>query len=127
VNTLSTAPSGVGTSISLTVDGIAYPASFMENLGPAMGVPFGFGLGDIIDTRAIGNTCAIGRGDISFQQKVANCESAGGMGAHVGTMHICYDENALFIKDGLPKLKDLPAGLGGSGDTLAEWVACDPG
>jgi len=26
----------------------------------------------------------------------------------------------------LPKLKDLPAGFDGSGEVLAEWVACDP-
>jgi len=40
--------------------------------------------------------------------------------AHVGTMHIYYDEKTLSIKDGLPKFKDLPAEFGGSGDTLAE-------
>jgi serine protease len=81
VNTLSTVPSGVGTSTSLTVDGIAYPASSMENLGAATGVPFDFGLGDVIDAGAAGNICVIERGVISFEQKVANCENAGGKGA----------------------------------------------
>ena len=52
----------------------------MENFGAATGVPFGVGLGDAIDTGASGHICAIGRGDISFQQKVANCENAGGYG-----------------------------------------------
>jgi hypothetical protein len=70
VNTSSAVPSRVGTSVSLTVDGIAYPASFMENLGAVTGVPFGFGLVDVIDAGAMSNICAIGRGNISFQQKV---------------------------------------------------------
>ena len=31
-----------------------------------------------------------------------------------------YQETTLHIKDGLPKLKDFPAEMGGSGDTLPE-------
>jgi len=27
------------------------------------------------------------------------------------------------MKDGLPKLKDFPAAIGGSGETLPEWQA----
>jgi hypothetical protein len=42
----------------------------MENLGAVTGVPFGFGLADVIDAGAMSNICAIGRGNISFQQKV---------------------------------------------------------
>lgn len=35
-------------------------------------------------------------------------------------IHVNYAEKTLPIKDGLPKLKDLPAELGGSGETLSE-------
>lgn len=35
-------------------------------------------------------------------------------------VHVNYAETVLRIKDGLPKLKDFPAELGGSGEMLAE-------
>ena len=35
-------------------------------------------------------------------------------------VHVNYGETVLPIKDGLPKLKDFPAELGGSGETLPE-------
>lgn len=35
-------------------------------------------------------------------------------------MHINYGEKVLAIRDGLPKLTDLPSELGGSGETLRE-------
>ena len=35
-------------------------------------------------------------------------------------VHVNYQETTLHIKDGLPKLKDFPAEMGGSGDTLPE-------
>ncbi|NRB37114.1 MAG: GFA family protein [Pseudomonadales bacterium] len=35
-------------------------------------------------------------------------------------VHVFYAETVLPIKDGLPKMKDLPAEAGGSGETLAE-------
>lgn len=35
-------------------------------------------------------------------------------------LHIHYAETALPIRDGLPKLKDLPAEVGGSGEMIAE-------
>jgi hypothetical protein len=35
-------------------------------------------------------------------------------------VHVHYQETVLPIKDGLPKLKDLPKEMGGSGDTLPE-------
>ena len=34
--------------------------------------------------------------------------------------HVHYQETVLRIKDGLPKLKDLPARTGGSGETIPE-------
>ena len=38
-------------------------------------------------------------------------------------VHLNYEETVLPIKDGLPKLKDFPASIGGSGETLAEYWA----
>jgi hypothetical protein len=35
-------------------------------------------------------------------------------------LHVNYESAVLRIKDGLPKLKDFPAEMGGSGDTLPE-------
>lgn len=35
-------------------------------------------------------------------------------------LHVHYGETVLHIRDGLPKMKDMPAEMGGSGVTLAE-------
>lgn len=35
-------------------------------------------------------------------------------------VHVHYQETVLHIKDGLPKLKDLPKEIGGSGDQVPE-------
>ena len=35
-------------------------------------------------------------------------------------VHVNYQETVLHIKDGLPKLKDLPKEMGGSGEAIAE-------
>ena len=35
-------------------------------------------------------------------------------------IHVHYDETVLRIKDGLPKMKDLPKEMGGSGDSVPE-------
>ena len=35
-------------------------------------------------------------------------------------LHVNYESTVLHITDGLPKLKDFPAEMGGSGETLAE-------
>jgi hypothetical protein len=35
-------------------------------------------------------------------------------------LHVNYQETVLPIRDGLPKMKDFPAELGGSGETLPE-------
>ncbi|MCS3904049.1 hypothetical protein J2T55_002082 [Methylohalomonas lacus] len=35
-------------------------------------------------------------------------------------IHVHYQEAVLRIQDGLPKMKDLPGDMGGSGETLAE-------
>jgi hypothetical protein len=36
------------------------------------------------------------------------------------TLHVNYQETVLRINDGLPKMKDLPKEMGGSGETLPE-------
>jgi len=36
------------------------------------------------------------------------------------SMHVNYQETVLPIKDGLPKLKDMPAEIGGSGEQIPE-------
>ena len=35
-------------------------------------------------------------------------------------VHVNYAETVLRMRDGLPKMKDFPAELGGSGDVVAE-------
>ncbi len=37
-------------------------------------------------------------------------------------VHVNYGETVLRMKDGLPKMKDFPAELGGSGETLPEYA-----
>ncbi len=39
---------------------------------------------------------------------------------HQPAVHVNYGESVLRIKDGLPKLKDLPSDMGGSGETVPE-------
>jgi hypothetical protein len=36
------------------------------------------------------------------------------------TVHLNYEETILRIKDGLPKLRDFPTAIGGSGETMPE-------
>ena len=38
----------------------------------------------------------------------------------VPALHVHYQEKVLSIRDGLPKFRDLPKEMGGSGDTLVE-------
>jgi len=35
-------------------------------------------------------------------------------------LHVFYSESVLPIRDGLPKMQDVPAEMGGSGETLPE-------
>ena len=35
-------------------------------------------------------------------------------------LHVHYQETRLPMKDGLPKMRDIPAEMGGSGQTMAE-------
>jgi hypothetical protein len=38
----------------------------------------------------------------------------------IASLHVNYSETVLPMRDGLPKLKDFPVELGGSGETVAE-------
>lgn len=81
VTTLSTYPSGGATLSSATIDGTGIASTGMENHGDASGDTYYMGLGDSTDAGANGKVCVIDRGDISFQDKTANCENSGGIGA----------------------------------------------
>ena len=39
---------------------------------------------------------------------------------HVPQLHVNYAETVLHMKDGLPKMKDVPKEMGGSGETVPE-------
>jgi len=81
VDVLSTFPTGTGTVSELTVGTTAYAVNGMENQGVATGGLYNFATGEAIDTGAAGKICLIQRGNISFHDKVKNCEDSGGAGA----------------------------------------------
>ena len=81
VNTLSTYPSGGATIAALTAGGTGYGATAFENSGSASGSTYFMGTAEATDAGANGKVCLIDRGNISFQDKVANCENSGGIGA----------------------------------------------
>ena len=92
VNTLSTYPSqaaldqaGAGNEgtgwTSGSADGVAMSVQGMENLGTATGSVFFMGTAEATDNGANGKICIIDRGNISFHDKVKNCEDSGGIGA----------------------------------------------
>lgn len=39
---------------------------------------------------------------------------------HVPTLHVFYEHRTISLKDGLPKFKDLPVDIGGSGEMLPD-------
>lgn len=81
VGTFSTYPSGGATLSNLSADNTAFASAAMENQGSASGNTYDFGLGTAVDAAASGKICVIQRGDISFHDKVLNCENSGGIGA----------------------------------------------
>lgn len=81
VDTLSTYPAGMATSSAMSADGQAYASSSMENSGSASGSTYFMGTAESIDGAANGSICVIDRGNISFHDKVKNCEDSGGIGA----------------------------------------------
>jgi hypothetical protein len=88
-------------------------------------------------TRGEGQLKGYSKTDFSDRRHCANCggqvlihhPSIGMTDVHSETLqgfefrpalHVNYQEHTLPIRDGLPKLKDFPAELGGSGETIAE-------
>lgn len=84
VAVLSTVPPNVLTMGVLTVNGGAYSVQAMAG-SPVLSAtgPLGdFGFGDVPSAGSMtGKVCLISRGNISFADKVLNCQSSGGVGA----------------------------------------------
>ncbi|NOU49300.1 S8 family serine peptidase [Pseudoalteromonas sp. JBTF-M23] len=81
VDVNSSYPEGLGTIVSLSVAGQSYDANGMENQGNANAPLYNFATGESVDSGANGKVCLIQRGNISFHDKVKNCEDSGGVGA----------------------------------------------
>lgn len=81
VDTFSTYPAGLATIATMTADGNAFASSAMENQGSASGSTFDMGTAEATNSGANGKICVIQRGNISFHDKVKNCEDSGGIGA----------------------------------------------
>jgi len=83
VSILSTVPMGTGVAATLDVGGTPYSVEGLE------GTPLGSGAGPLVDcglaasacVTADGGVCLIQRGDITFADKMLNCEAGGGVGA----------------------------------------------
>ncbi|MEO2266394.1 S8 family serine peptidase [Pseudoalteromonas pernae] len=83
VDTLSTYPAGMAAFASASIDGAGIEVSAMENTGSATADLYFMGTAEATDNGASGKVCLIDRGNISFHDKVANCEASGGVGAIV--------------------------------------------
>ena len=105
VNTLSTYPSGTATIASLTGDGAGFSATSMENSGSASGGTYFMGTAEATDAGASGKVCLIDRGNISFHDKVLNCENSGGVGAVI----INNVDGVLNATLGSPNSTSIPA------------------
>jgi serine protease len=79
----STVPRGTGSETSVTVAGTGYAAAEMDGSphGSANGLLVNCGLGDAPCAGATGAVCLIQRGNISFADKVLNCQAGGGIAA----------------------------------------------
>ncbi|SDI81973.1 PA domain-containing protein [Ferrimonas sediminum] len=82
VGVLSSVPMDSAAKSDLTVDGSAYASAMMD------GSPIQSVSGDLVDCgtgeascAASGKVCLIARGNVSFADKVLNCQSNGGIGA----------------------------------------------
>ncbi len=105
VDTLSTYPAGLATVASATADGVGVPASAMENVGSASAATYYMGTAEATDAGANGKICVIDRGNISFHDKVANCENSGGAGAII----INNEPGMLYGTLGSPNNTSIPA------------------
>ncbi len=81
LNVLSTYPSGGATVAGLSAGGNGYVSTAMENTGNASGSTFNMGTAESTNSGANGKICMIDRGNISFHDKVKNCQNSGGIGA----------------------------------------------
>lgn len=83
VGVLSSVPTGGGLATDLSVAGMAVEAAAMDGtpFGSASGALADCGTGESACTQAAGKVCLIARGNISFADKVLNCEAGGGLGA----------------------------------------------
>ena len=105
VGTLSTYPAGTAAVASMSADGTAYATAAMENTGSASGATYNMGTAEATDSGAAGKICVIERGNISFHDKVLNCENSGGIGA------IIYNNEPgmLYGTLGSPNSTSIPA------------------
>ncbi|MDP2561636.1 S8 family serine peptidase [Psychrobium sp. 1_MG-2023] len=81
VDVLSTYPADLATTATLNADGQYLETSAMENAGDISAATFYMGTAETEDANANGKICVIDRGNISFHDKVSNCENSGGLGA----------------------------------------------
>ncbi|MCF6456670.1 S8 family serine peptidase [Pseudoalteromonas sp. MMG024] len=81
VDVYSTYPEGTGQVVSLSVGSNAYSVNAMENSGSVTAPLYDFATGESTDSGANGKVCLIQRGNISFHDKVKNCQDSGGVGA----------------------------------------------
>ena len=81
LNVLSTYPSDGATVAALTADSSGFTSTAMENTGNVSGSTFNMGTAESTNSGANGKICVIDRGNISFHDKVKNCEDSGGIGA----------------------------------------------
>ncbi|WDD98967.1 S8 family serine peptidase [Thalassomonas actiniarum] len=81
VNVLSTYPQDMASLSVTTAGGQNYASTAMENTGSVSGSTYYMGTAEATDSAANGKVCVIDRGNISFHDKVQNCENSGGIGA----------------------------------------------
>ncbi|MFC6633431.1 S8 family serine peptidase [Microbulbifer taiwanensis] len=83
VDVLSSVPVGMGRNTDLTVAGSAVETAGMDGSpeASATGALADCGTGESACTTAAGKVCLIQRGNISFADKVLNCEAGGGIAA----------------------------------------------
>ncbi len=105
VDTLSTYPAGLATVASATADGVGIASSAMENVGSASASTYYMGTAESTDNGANGKICLIDRGNISFHDKVENCENSGGAGAII----INNEPGMLYGTLGDPNNTSIPA------------------
>jgi len=85
LDVLSTYPMDTPTLAEINIGGQTYAASIASDSntppGTFSGSTYYMGTAESTDAGANGNICVIDRGNISFHDKVQNCENSGGIGA----------------------------------------------